>query len=90
MFYAKSTNGFYNREIHGGAIPADAVEITHDEWTALLDGQSKGKVISADASGLPVLTDPPPAPAPRAKTPEQKLKDAGLSVDELKTLLGIS
>lgn len=65
MFYAKSTNGFYAEAIHGDSIPDDAVEITADEHQALLEGQSQGKLIQADASGHPVLVDPPPP------TPEQ-------------------
>ena len=65
MFYAKSTNGFYDEAIHGDNIPADAVEITGEEHQALLEGQSQGKIISADKSGKPVLKDPPPP------TPEQ-------------------
>jgi hypothetical protein len=59
MFYAKSTGGFYDRSIHGDAIPADAVEITTEEHAALLDGQSNGKRIVADIDGRPVLADPP-------------------------------
>lgn len=60
MFYAKSTNGFYDEAIHGDNIPADAVEITAEEHAALLEGQSQGKLIQADSNGRPVLVDPPP------------------------------
>lgn len=63
MFYAKSTGGFYDTAIHGDNIPADAVEITTDEHQALLEGQSQGKIISADKNGKPVLKDPPPPAA---------------------------
>ena len=59
MFYAKSTGGFYDVEIHGDAIPADAVEITHDEHAFLLAGQSTGQRIEADDHGRPVLRDAP-------------------------------
>lgn len=59
MFYAKSTSGFYSREIHGDNIPADTVEITQQQHAALLQGQSEGKVITADENGYPVLIDPP-------------------------------
>lgn len=59
MNYAKSTGGFYDAAIHGDAIPSDAVEITTEEHAALLDGQSQGKRIVADAAGRPVLADPP-------------------------------
>ena len=67
MFYSKSTNGFYSREIHGDAIPSDAVEITADEHSALLEGQSQGKRIVADENGYPVLQDPPPLTLDEAK-----------------------
>lgn len=74
MFYSKSTDGFYSREIHGDNIPADAVEITADEHAALLEGQSAGKLISADKKGRPVLTDPPAPTA--AKVQAQKNAEA--------------
>lgn len=59
MFYSTKNGGFYAREIHGDNIPADAVEITIEEHQALLEGQSQGKRIVADANGYPVLADPP-------------------------------
>lgn len=62
MYFSKSTGGFYSREIHGDNIPADAVGITQQQHAALLQGQSEGKVITADENGYPVLIDPPPAP----------------------------
>lgn len=63
MFFSAQTCGFYDREIHGDNIPADAVEITREEWLALLDGQSQGKQIVAGKDGRPELQDPP-TPAP--------------------------
>ena len=60
MFYSKTTGGFYTREIHGDNIPSDAVEITEAEHAALIEGQSNGKRIVADADGRPILQDPPP------------------------------
>lgn len=63
IYYAKSTNGFYDAAIHGDNIPADAVEITEAEHAALIEGQSLGKLIVADESGRPVLVDPPPPTA---------------------------
>lgn len=59
MFYSQSTNGFYDSAIHGANIPADAVEITAEEHAALLAGQSAGKRIIPDATGRPILADPP-------------------------------
>lgn len=63
MFYSKSTGGFYDAAIHGGNIPADAVEITAEHHAAVIEGQSQGKLIQADVNGRPVLADPlPPTP----------------------------
>lgn len=62
MFYSESTGGFYATEIHGNNIPTDAVEIASEQHAALLEGQSEGKLITADENGFPVLIDPPPAP----------------------------
>ncbi|MCY9814479.1 hypothetical protein [Aeromonas caviae] len=59
MFYSKSTGGFYDAAIHGDNIPADAVEITAEKHTSLLDAQSRGKLISADEFGYPEAIDPP-------------------------------
>lgn len=64
MFFSASTGGFYAVEIHGVNMPADVVEITPEEHAALINGQSGGKVIAADAAGRPRLQDPaPPSPA---------------------------
>ena len=63
MLYSPSQNGFYTPEIHGDNIPADAVEITREQHAALLEGQSNGQRIVADADGYPILQDPPPPTA---------------------------
>ena len=67
MFYSAKTGGFYDAAIHGDNIPVDAVEITADEHSALLEGQSQGKRIVADENGYPVLQDPPPLTLDEAK-----------------------
>lgn len=59
MFFAKSTCGFYTRPIHDDNIPLDAVSITDEVYTSLINGQSSGKVISGDDEGFPVLSEPP-------------------------------
>ena len=58
MFYSKSTGGFYSREIHGENMPADVVEITSEQHSALIEGQSNSKVITSDGNGFPILIDP--------------------------------
>ena len=57
ILYSKSTGGFYSREIHGDNIPVDVVEITNEEHKTLIDGQSEGKTIVANADGHPILQD---------------------------------
>ncbi|MFP4895833.1 tail fiber assembly protein [Paraburkholderia sp. EG304] len=49
--------GFYDEDIHGENVPGDAVAITDDTYTMLLDGQSNGKRMSVDESGGAVLLD---------------------------------
>lgn len=63
FYYSKTTGGFYTDDIHGKNIPADAVKITAEQHQALLDAQSLGKVIMADANGAPIAAN---APAPSA------------------------
>lgn len=57
-YFSESELGFYCDEVNE-SIPTDAVEISEDVYLSLLEGQSKGKFISADSAGTPVLTDPP-------------------------------
>ena len=64
MFASKTTGGFYDAAIHS-TMPDDVVEITAEEHAAILEGQSKGKLIDWDEAGYPFLTDPP------GPTPEQ-------------------
>ncbi len=90
MFYSPSKQGFYTPEVHGTNIPTDAVEITEDEWRALLEGQANGKIITVDANGAVTLTDPPPQPAPEPVPITEKLATLGIDVNELKTLLGVA
>jgi hypothetical protein len=61
MLYSAQTGGFYDPAINGNGIPADAVEITINEYADLIAGQSAGMVIVPDETGIPVLEnkDPP-------------------------------
>lgn len=63
MFYSKTTGGFYDLNVHGNRIPADAVEISKERYIELLNQQSSGKVIVGDANGYPIAVEPTPAPA---------------------------
>lgn len=57
MFYSKTTKGFHDPEI---GVPEDAVEISHERYLELLEGNRQGKVVVPDLDGYPVLTDPEP------------------------------
>jgi hypothetical protein len=58
IFYSVSTNGFYDSTINKD-IPKDSVEITTQQHQELLNSQSKGKIIQADANGNPTTVDRP-------------------------------
>lgn len=64
-FYSKKSNGFYPASMKGiyelspDGWPSDAVEVSEEDYNNLYSGQAKGKKITADDKGYPVLIDPP-------------------------------
>lgn len=60
--YSPSENAFYDPEINI-VIPEDAVQITDNEWSDLLTGQAKGKLIACGADLRPCLTEQQPPTA---------------------------
>lgn len=64
-FYSPSTGGFYLREVHGDAIPRDAIRITDTQHHELLRQQSMGKRIIADQNGVRAVDASAAAPEPR-------------------------
>lgn len=59
-FYSPSAAGFFDPDIHGKAMPADAVPVSEDDFAALMAGQAEGLEIIAGPDGAPRLA--PPAP----------------------------
>lgn len=59
LYYARSTNGFYDSTINK-AIPEDAVEITVDVHRLLMLHQSRGGTIQANSTGFPIAAPPKP------------------------------
>lgn len=55
-FYSAQARGFFSSYLHGEKVPADAVEISHEEWQALLQAQCEGHVIEPGADGQPVAS----------------------------------
>lgn len=76
--YSPSTRGFYRSDIHGDAIPADALAISDAQYATLLAGVNSGEII-AMVDGAPVLQAPPAvAPSiPRSVTDKQFFQAAG-------------
>lgn len=74
-FYSKSTGGFYTREKHGDEMPEDVVEITTEEHIKLLDAQSSGKIIKADADGKPIAVDRDPPTTDELATIARRERD---------------
>ncbi|MNV64276.1 Caudovirales tail fiber assembly protein [compost metagenome] len=60
-------------------IPEDAVEITAENHTDLLKGQSEGKVIAWGDDGFPVLADLPPPSDEQLAADERVWRDQRLS-----------
>lgn len=64
IYYSAKNNGFYHTELEDDykaspeGWPDDAVIVSDEQYQALLKGQANGKVISADNTGNPTLTDP--------------------------------
>jgi hypothetical protein len=61
-YYSKETGGFYHSSLHE-ILPKDAVQITDEDYSALMAAQSEGKVIVADKKGSPKAVDCPPPSA---------------------------
>lgn len=78
MFYSRTTNGFYKREIHGDAMPGDVVEISDEKHAELLSSQSAGKMITSDETGYPVSVYP-------SLTIEQAIANAEVNKSQLRT-----
>jgi len=57
-FYSPKTSGFYIDEINS-VMPDDAIEVSKEDYTMLLDGQAKGKVIVYKSRKVQ-LADPVP------------------------------
>lgn len=56
IYFAGSTGGFYSSMIHL-TLPEDAVEVSAEDYAALLAAQSTGRTIIAGATGAPELAD---------------------------------
>lgn len=58
IYYSPETGGLYPDGEKYKSLPPDAVEITADLYSELINGQSAGKNITPNGSGLPYLSEP--------------------------------
>ena len=58
IYYSPATGGLYPDGEKYNSLPPDAVEITAELYSELINGQSAGKTITQNGSGLPYLSDP--------------------------------
>jgi hypothetical protein len=81
--------GYYPEEINYPNLPPEdeLVEITSEQHQALLAVNAWGMA----EDGAPIETDPDyvPPPPPKPPTLEEKLANAGITIDELKQALGL-
>ncbi|WP_277972738.1 tail fiber assembly protein [Pantoea agglomerans] len=78
MFYSVKSNGFYDDELTekyeaSGTWPEDALKISYELYSSLLDGQRQGKIIDANSDGQPILIDPVINWRTRAESQRQNL-----------------
>ncbi len=78
MFYAASTNGFYEDLEAYPALPDDLQEISKDLYASLLAGRAAGLQIRVGDDGLPALF--PFAPGPRPTPTSVTMRQARLAL----------
>jgi hypothetical protein len=66
-YFSASTKGFYLKDIHGDNMPEDVVEVSEEEYSALMEGHSStSSEIHSDENGNPILVpiviEEPPTP----------------------------
>lgn len=79
--YSKETGSTYIKGFNT-KIPEDAVEITEDNYEAVIANPEPGKVRSHDKNGLPILIDPLPATGEELAAIERTWRD--LEIERVK------
>lgn len=63
MKYSATTGGFYGPGHTPSKLPADAVDVSPEDYNALLAAQARGCTIQANQDGYPVAVEPQPPTA---------------------------
>jgi hypothetical protein len=87
-YFSPSKLGFYTEDVHGDKMPQDCVAVTQEEYDNVFSSFRLGYQIAADANGKPTFVEVEPIEQP-VLTPAEKLAAAGLTVEELKSLLDL-
>lgn len=83
MFYSATTRGFYHPDIHGIDIPADAYQLTQEQYHLLMEGQAEGKQIVANEHGQPTLVERGLNHAARIADRRFQAETAGIIVNDM-------
>ncbi|BDK37580.1 MULTISPECIES: tail fiber assembly protein [Enterobacter cloacae complex] len=75
-YFSEKECGFYCEEVND-TVPDGAVEISDERYYSLLEGQSRGMLITADAKGNPILVEQP-APTIEQLIASAQVKKSGL------------
>jgi hypothetical protein len=89
MSYQLTNSPAIKRLSDNAFIPPDLTNNDYKEYLKWLDGyELQGmKWVKTSEGNTPLPPDPEPTPEPL--TPQQKLEAAGLTIEELKELLGL-
>lgn len=74
---------FYDTDVSPAPDDVQVVDISDDQWTALLAAQSSGKILVRGEDGMPVAVDPPPPSADELKAVNSMTRDALLAAAAL-------
>lgn len=53
LYFSPSAGGFFSSALHGTDMPADALEISDQEYAALVVARGKGQMVRLNANGRP-------------------------------------
>jgi hypothetical protein len=79
IFHSGSTRSFYRSDVHGNAIPADAVEVSEERYAELMHGQASGQEIVPGPDGPMAQT---PAPQRVTEASLRSKRDALLAASD--------
>lgn len=83
IYYSKSTKGFYHTEVQGNNRPSDCVEVTQQDYDALMKANSEGWAIIPGEDGRPTLAETQFIPMTYDMLRRMEYPDIGDQLDSL-------